>query len=56
MAQYRAIFKHANIAMVAAMAAAALACGQANAGPLANLNGVTAGQTITFTGDSGDDG
>ena len=56
MAQYRAIFKNANIAMVAAMAAAALAAGQANAGPLANLNDVTAGQTITFTGDSGDDG
>ncbi len=31
MAQYRAIFKNANIAMVAAMAAAALASGQANA-------------------------
>ena len=31
MAQYRAIFKHANIAMVAAMAAAALAAGQAQA-------------------------
>ena len=31
MAQYRAIFKNANIAMVAAMAAAALAAGQANA-------------------------
>ncbi|WP_027940512.1 beta strand repeat-containing protein [Anaerobiospirillum succiniciproducens] len=31
MAQYRAIFKNANIAMVAAMVAAALAAGQANA-------------------------
>ncbi|WP_044122427.1 beta strand repeat-containing protein, partial [Anaerobiospirillum succiniciproducens] len=31
MAQYRAIFKHANIAMVTAMAAAALAAGQAQA-------------------------
>ena len=31
MAQYRAIFKNANIAMVAAMAAAALAAGQAHA-------------------------
>ena len=31
MAQYRAIFKNANIAMVAAMAAAALAAGQAQA-------------------------
>ena len=56
MAQYRAIFKHANIAMVTAMAAAALAAGQANAGPLTTLDGVTAGQTITFTGVSGDDG
>ena len=34
MAQYRAIFKNANIAMVAAMAAAALAAGQANAAPI----------------------
>ena len=31
MAQYRAIFKNANIAMVAAMVAAALAAGSANA-------------------------
>ena len=34
MAQYRAIFKNANIAMVAAMVAAALAAGQANAAKL----------------------
>ena len=34
MAQYRAIFKNANIAMVAAMAAAALAAGQAQAAPI----------------------
>ena len=33
MAQYRAIFKNANIAMVAAMAAVALAAGQASAAP-----------------------
>ena len=33
MAQYRAIFKNANIAMVAAIAAAALAAGQAQAAP-----------------------
>ena len=44
MAQYRAIFKNANIAMVAAMVAAALAAGQANAANLeqagwANLAG-----------------
>ncbi|WP_317383901.1 hypothetical protein, partial [Anaerobiospirillum succiniciproducens] len=35
MAQYRAIFKNANIAMVAAIAAAALASGQAQAGTVA---------------------
>ncbi len=34
MAQYRAIFKNANIAMVAAMVAAALAAGQAQAAPI----------------------
>ena len=34
MAQYRAIFKNANIAMVAAMVASALAAGQANAAPI----------------------
>ena len=34
MAQYRAIFKNANIAMVAAMVASALAAGQAQAGDL----------------------
>ena len=44
MAQYRAIFRNANIAMVAAMVAAALAAGQANAANLeqagwANLAG-----------------
>ena len=38
MAQYRAIFKNANIAMVAAMAAAALAAGQAQAGTVAAQN------------------
>ena len=34
MAQYRAIFKNANIAMIAAMVASALAAGQAQAGDL----------------------
>ena len=34
MAQYRAIFKNANIAMLAAIAASALAAGQANADPI----------------------
>ena len=33
MAQYRAIFKNANIAMLAAIAASALAAGQAQAAP-----------------------
>ena len=42
MAQYRAIFKNANIAMVAAMVAAALAAGQANA---AAQGGQTGGQS-----------
>ena len=48
MAQYRAIFKNANIAMVAAMAAAALAAGQAQA---ANVNtwGDLANQNFTNT-------
>ena len=36
MAQYRAIFKNANIAMLAAIAASALAAGQANADAIAN--------------------
>ena len=46
MAQYRAIFKNANIAMLAAIAASALAAGQAQAvsGNWANIN--------TGTGDS----
>ena len=52
MAQYRAIFKNANIAMVAAMAAAALAAGQANAAvgnwdALKNTVNVTTAETIT---------
>ena len=38
MAQYRAIFKNANIAMVAAMVASALAAGQAQAASPANLD------------------
>ena len=42
MAQYRAIFKHANIAMVAAMTAAALAAGQAQA---ANFDNAALGTT-----------
>ena len=55
MAQYRAIFKNANIAMVAAMAAAALAAGQAQAaaGTWADIQEGT-GDTIStdteFTG------
>ena len=56
MAQYRAIFKNANIAMVAAMAAAALAAGQAQAAAISDWNNVSGGsldgtqdQTITIT-------
>ena len=56
MAQYRAIFKNANIAMVAAMAAAALAAGQAQAAAISDWNKVASGaldgtgdQTITIT-------
>ncbi|MDO4676918.1 MAG: hypothetical protein Q4A68_10275, partial [Anaerobiospirillum succiniciproducens] len=43
MAQYRAIFKNANIAMVAAMAAAALAAGQAQAADVALWKDVATG-------------
>ena len=56
MAQYRAIFKNANIAMVAAMAVSALAAGQAQAaaGNWANINKGT-GDSISaateFTSD-----
>ena len=58
MAQYRAIFKNANIAMVAAMAAAALAAGQAQAAPLENagLDKIQSGATVTITGTGSDDG
>ena len=58
MAQYRAIFKNANIAMVAAMAAAALAAGQAQAAPKTDwtaLNGDTGinnTDTLTVSGDA----
>uniref|UniRef100_UPI0005C522CE hypothetical protein n=1 Tax=Anaerobiospirillum succiniciproducens TaxID=13335 RepID=UPI0005C522CE len=53
MAQYRAIFKNANIAMVAAMAAAALAAGQAQAktDAWANLSGrETISADTTYSG------
>ncbi|WP_044122243.1 beta strand repeat-containing protein, partial [Anaerobiospirillum succiniciproducens] len=55
MAQYRAIFKNANIAMVAAMAAAALAAGQAQAATtnwttLTSDENVATNTTITGTG------
>ncbi|MGN8852758.1 beta strand repeat-containing protein [Anaerobiospirillum succiniciproducens] len=61
MAQYRAIFKNANIAMVAAMAAAALAAGSANAqtkdgaldaSDFANTNDGTGVQAETVNKDS----
>ena len=51
MAQYRAIFKNANIAMVAAMAAAALAAGQANAVDLEKANWASlSGSDLTVGG------
>ena len=53
MAQYRAIFKNANIAMVAAMAAAALAAGQAQADDLTATNwGNASGDALTVGGKS----
>ena len=53
MAQYRAIFKNANIAMLAAIAASALAAGQAQAGAVtewSKLGDVKAGDTLTVSG------
>ena len=56
MAQYRAIFKNANIAMFAAIAAAALAAGQAQAATgswdqLAAGDKVSSNTTISGSGD-----
>ena len=59
MAQYRAIFKNANIAMVAAIAAAALASGQAQAAAALDrgaLEKLAADTTLTFNGDGAADG
>ena len=60
MAQYRAIFKNANIAMVAAMAAAALAAGQAQAATESfnntELGKLAAATEIKVTGDGAKDG
>ena len=61
MAQYRAIFKNANIAMVAAMAAAALASGQAQAAAIESFNNTELGKLATateikVTGDNAKDG
>ena len=55
MAQYRAIFKNANIAMLAAIAASALAAGQAQAADLDNdtLKAADEGAQLTVDG-SGD--
>ena len=53
MAQYRAIFKNANIAMVAAIAAAALAAGQAQADTIdswAKLETVKDADTVDISG------
>ena len=44
MAQYRAIFKNANIAMLAAIAASALAAGQAQANPITDWTTIQAGK------------
>ncbi|WP_027939936.1 beta strand repeat-containing protein [Anaerobiospirillum succiniciproducens] len=49
MAQYRAIFKNANIAMVAAMAAAALASGQAQAAATESFNNTELGKLAAAT-------
>ena len=56
MAQYRAIFKNANIAMLAAIAASALAAGQAQAANFTNddLDGATGELTFVGTGASSD--
>ena len=60
MAQYRAIFKNANIAMLAAIAASALAAGQAQAAAISDWNALTdatldgtADKTITITNNYG---
>ena len=55
MAQYRAIFKNANIAMVAAIAAAALASGQAQAAKAFDrtaLEGLTADTIVNASGEA----
>ncbi|MGN8851458.1 beta strand repeat-containing protein [Anaerobiospirillum succiniciproducens] len=58
MAQYRAIFKNANIAMLAAIAASALAAGQAQAAkPFTNTElGQLTGEEGTITIDGSGDG
>ncbi|WP_027939468.1 autotransporter domain-containing protein [Anaerobiospirillum succiniciproducens] len=57
MAQYRAIFKNANIAMLAAIAASALAAGQAQAKPFTNTElGQLTGEEGTITIDGSGDG
>uniref|UniRef100_UPI0004828B68 hypothetical protein n=1 Tax=Anaerobiospirillum succiniciproducens TaxID=13335 RepID=UPI0004828B68 len=62
MAQYRAIFKNANIAMVAAIAAAALAAGQAQAaGPIEKFDNTaltadTTPEKAVVAGDGATDG
>ena len=52
MAQYRAIFKNANIAMLAAIAASALAAGQAQAAAHNNWEDLTGDITIKNAGDT----
>ena len=54
MAQYRAIFKNANIAMLAAIAASALVAGQAQAVGLANWSEIADGGSYDATVDDTD--
>ena len=54
MAQYRAIFKNANIAMLAAIAASALAAGQAQGAGLANWSEIADGGSYDATADDAD--
>ena len=54
MAQYRAIFKNANIAMLAAIAASALAAGQTQAAGLANWSEIADGGSYDATVDDTD--
>ena len=56
MAQYRAIFKNANIAMLAAIAASALAAGQAQAAAAVTVNDWDKLETGNYNGAAASDG